>query len=192
MGKNGLSSWWSEHRINYRSDFKMNKNKQKHKWALDFTVKLPQDRDMQIATMSDLGYKKDISFADEKTREANPNLVSKKSWEVATGPFKQLPMNLFIMWMAGNTISIFPIMMVGMMFIRPIQALLAAQQTFKMIESNHAVLQRAVYVLGNIACLMLATYKCQVMGLLPTHPSDWLAFIEPQSRHEWSGGGISI
>ena len=33
------------------------------------------------------------------------------------------------MWMAGNTISIFPIMMVGMMFIRPIQALLALQQS---------------------------------------------------------------
>jgi len=164
----------------------------RHKWALDFTMKPAHEREMQIANMSELGYKKDISLNDEKTREANPNLVSKKSWEVATGPLKQLPMNLFIMWMAGNTISIFPIMMVGMMFIRPIQALLGAQQTFKAIESNHAFLQRSVYVLGNLVCLGLAVYKCQVMGLLPIHPSDWLAFIEPQARQEWSGGGASI
>ena len=48
-----------------------------------------------------------------------------KYWDVALGPLKQLPMNLFIMYMSGNSISIFPIMMVGMMVWRPIQALLA-------------------------------------------------------------------
>ena len=52
-----------------------------------------------------------------------------KSWDIALAPVKQVPMNLFIMWMAGNSISIFPIMMVGMMFIRPIQALMAVQQS---------------------------------------------------------------
>lgn len=30
-------------------------------------------------------------------------------------------MNLFLMYMAGNSISIFPIMMVGMLFMRPIK-----------------------------------------------------------------------
>ena len=58
-----------------------------------------------------------------------------KSWDVALGPMKQIPMNLFIMWMAGNTISIFPIMMVGMMFIRPIQAFLSIQQS-KLYNQN--------------------------------------------------------
>ena len=53
--------------------------------------------------------------------------IFQRSWDIALGPIKQIPMNLFIMWMAGNTISIFPIMMVGMMFIRPIQAIIAAQ-----------------------------------------------------------------
>ncbi len=190
---------------------------------------------------------------------------------------KQIPMNLFIMWMAGNSISIFPIMMVGMMFFRPIQAFMAISQSkslsksnplymhvvnseclflvfyfskergwvlivcgalacigatrtllhsssfwyhcwypprmhscrrgwegkgyyqgnnnttmslnyvfsfdflaFKAIDGTHASLQRAVYTLGNIMSLGLAIYKCQVMGLLPTHPSDWLAFVQPQ------------
>jgi len=51
---------------------------------------------------------------------------------------------------------------------------------FKMIEGDQAVLQKLVYMVGNVVCLALAVYKCQTMGLLPTTSSDWLAFIEPQ------------
>lgn len=56
-------------------------------------------------------------------------LQFQKSWDIALGPFKQIPMNLFIMYMAGNSISIFPIMMVGMMFLRPVKALLAVKSS---------------------------------------------------------------
>ena len=51
---------------------------------------------------------------------------------------------------------------------------------FNMIEGKRKALQQVVYTLGNVVGLGLAVYKCQVMGLLPTHPSDWLAFVEPQ------------
>ena len=51
-------------------------------------------------------------------READPALKIKRSWDLALGPFKQVPMNLFIMYMSGNSISIFPIMMVFMMMFR--------------------------------------------------------------------------
>jgi hypothetical protein len=44
-------------------------------------------------------------------------------WSIALGPWKQLPLNVFVLWMAGNTISLFPIMMVGMMLVRPVQTL---------------------------------------------------------------------
>lgn len=44
---------------------------------------------------------------------------------MALAPLKQIPMNLFIMYMAGNTISIFPAMMVCMMGWRPLQALMS-------------------------------------------------------------------
>lgn len=53
----------------------------------------------------------------------------------------QVPMNLFLMFMAGSSISIFPIMMVGMMLLRPIKALWATNTTFKSIEGTHAALQ---------------------------------------------------
>jgi len=63
---------------------------------------------------------------------------------------------------------------------------------FKMIEGSHAVGQKLVYFLGNIVSVALALYKCHSMGLLPSHTSDWLAFVEPQMRIEYSGGGILL
>lgn len=49
-----------------------------------------------------------------------------------------------------------------------------------MIEGQNELLQKSTYIVGNLLCLGLAVYKCNSMGLLPTHPSDWLAFIQPQ------------
>lgn len=106
--------------------------------------------------------------------------------------FPQIPMNLFIMYMSGNSISIFPIMMVGMMLIRPIKAIFTTQVTSKMAEGAQGTGQRIVYFLGNLANVALALYKCHSMGLLPTHASDWLAFVQPQTRLEYYGGGISF
>ncbi|XP_032060317.1 ER membrane protein complex subunit 4-like isoform X1 [Aythya fuligula] len=89
-------------------------------------------------------------------------------------------MNLFIMYMAGNTISIFPAMMVGMMGWRLLQALLSLSTTLKLLESSSArLLQGLVFLVGNGLGLALALYKCQAMGLLPTHASDWLALVAP-------------
>lgn len=111
---------------------------------------------------------------------------------MALAPLKQVPMNLFIMYMAGNSISIFPIMMVGMLFMRPVQALFSINSTFKMVEDSSAAAQKIVYLLGNFINIGLALYKCQSMGLLPTHSSDWLAFVEPQVRQEYLGGGAIL
>lgn len=131
--------------------------------------------------------------SSEVTKKSDPtHLIKKKSWELALAPIKQLPMNLFIMYMAGNSISIFPIMMVGMLFMRPIQAFFTINSTFKMVENSSALGQKFVFFIGNTLNLGLALYKCQSMGLLPTHSSDWLAFVEPQIRQEYLGGGISM
>lgn len=63
---------------------------------------------------------------------------------------------------------------------------------FKMLEGTQAIGQILVYILGQLVALGLALYKCQSMGLLPTHSSDWLAFIDPQQRIEYSGGGQTL
>jgi ER membrane protein complex subunit 4 len=103
-------------------------------------------------------------------------------------------MNLLIMYMAGNSISIFPIMMVGMSLIRPLKAIFTTGATFKSFETvqQNIVLQKLVFFIGNLINIGLALYKCHSMGLLPTHASDWLAFVEPPLKAEWSDGGMSL
>uniref|UniRef100_A0A8D2N367 ER membrane protein complex subunit 4 n=1 Tax=Zonotrichia albicollis TaxID=44394 RepID=A0A8D2N367_ZONAL len=132
-----------------------------------------------------------------------------RCWDVALAPLKQIPMNLFIMYMAGNTISIFPAMMVCMMGWRPLQALMSLSATLKALESSsRRALQGLVFLVGNGLGLALALYKCQAMGLLPTRPSDWLAFVTPPqvrrvlgtpgelgvlgSLHRVRGGGVTL
>ncbi|KAM9121580.1 ER membrane protein complex subunit 4 isoform 2-T2 [Pangshura tecta] len=146
----------------------------------------------QGETLYPVGYS-DKQVPDTSVQETDRILVEKRCWDVALGPLKQIPMNLFIMYMAGNTISIFPTMMVCMMAWRPLQALMAISATFKLLESSsQKFLQGLVYLIGNLLGLALAVYKCQSMGLLPTHASDWLAFIEPPERMEYTGGGLLL
>lgn len=131
-----------------------------------------------------------VSVSGEVSKKTDiSRLITKKSWDLALGPIKQVPMNLFISYMAGNSISIFPIMMVGMLLMRPIQAIWATKSTFKMMETSNAILQMIVFVFGNLVNMGLALYKCHSMGLLPTHASDWLAFVEPPLRLEYLAGG---
>ncbi|NXU67657.1 EMC4 protein, partial [Horornis vulcanius] len=99
---------------------------------------------------------------------------------------------LFIMYMAGNTISIFPAMMVCMMGWRPLQALMSLSATLKALESSsRRALQGLVFLVGNGLGLALALYKCQAMGLLPTRPSDWLAFVTPPQVSPGSWGHLA-
>lgn len=49
---------------------------------------------------------------------------------------------------------------------------------FKMIEGDQAILQKLAYICGNFVAVVLSVYKCNSMGLLPTHASDWLAFAD--------------
>ncbi|XP_022649133.1 ER membrane protein complex subunit 4-like [Varroa jacobsoni] len=139
------------------------------------------------------GFLPTMAFSTTQSlRDNESTLIVKRSWDIALGPLKQIPMNLFIMYMAGDSISIFPLMMVGMLFLRPIKALIAVNATFAMITGTQAILQKLVYVIGNLATVALALYKCSSMGLLPTYASDWLDFVEPAMRAEYSGGGLSL
>lgn len=131
-------------------------------------------------------------FHNEVNSRRDTSLIIKKSWDVALAPLKQVPMNLFIMYMAGNSISIIPIMMVSMLLIRPVKALMSIKSKFAVIEGSQAILQKIVYLIGHLACLGLALYKCQSMGLLPTHSSDWLDFLENPRRIEYASGGFNM
>ncbi|KAL8695949.1 MAG: hypothetical protein Q9224_003055 [Gallowayella concinna] len=114
------------------------------------------------------------------TPEETDILKVKKSWEVALAPAKQLPMNAIMMYMSGNSLQIFSIMMVFMLFKNPIQAILQTNAAFVRYETprtrSKMWVVKAVYVLMNLVALGLGVWKVNGMGLLPTTRSDWLAW----------------
>lgn len=113
-----------------------------------FFCRNKQEKNADIA--SPPGYTPAVALfhAADSIRESDSNhLIIKKSWDLALGPLKQVPMNLFIMYMAGNSISIFPIMMVGMLIIRPVKALFTLQQSkyIKLFIIRIEVLMKNIY-----------------------------------------------
>lgn len=98
-------------------------------------------------------------------------LKLKKAWEVALAPVKQLPMTAIMMYMSGNSLQIFSIMMVGMAFKNPIMGLMATNQAFEKFDTpgtkGSLLMVKAVYVAMQILALALGVWKVNGMGLLP-------------------------
>lgn len=98
-------------------------------------------------------------------------LKLKKAWEIAFAPAKQLPMNAIMMYMSGNSLQIFSIMMVVMLFKGPIQGLLATNSAFARFQTEgtkqQLMMVKAVYVLMQLVLLAVGIWKVNAMGLLP-------------------------
>ncbi|KAI0877539.1 hypothetical protein GGS24DRAFT_104174 [Hypoxylon argillaceum] len=116
----------------------------------------------------------------QPTPEEMDTLKLKKAWEVALAPIKSLPMTFFMMYMSGNSLQIFSIMMVYMAFKNPIMGLVGTNQAFERFESdtNKAkILQvKLAYIVMQLVALGVGIWKVNGMGLLPTTRSDWLAW----------------
>lgn len=80
-------------------------------------------------------------------------------------------MNAIMMYMSGNTLQMFSIMMVFMLFKNPIQALLQTNQVFARFETEGTggkmLMVKAIYVMMNLFALGLGLWKVNAMGLLP-------------------------
>lgn len=124
------------------------------------------------------------------TAEEMDTLKLKKAWEVALAPVKGLPMTAIMMYMSGNSLQIFSIMMVFMAFKNPLMGLMNTNQAFERFqnESNHSqMLQvKALYVAMQILALGLGIWKINAMGLLPTTRSDWLMWEAQRTPLEHS------
>lgn len=98
-------------------------------------------------------------------------LKLKKAWEVALAPIKSLPMTGIMMYMTGNSLQIFSIMMVFMAFKNPIMGLMATNQAFEKFETDTnkgKMLQaKLAYVAMQLVALAVGIWKVNAMGLLP-------------------------
>ncbi|KAJ0351842.1 hypothetical protein COL154_012782 [Colletotrichum chrysophilum] len=107
----------------------------------------------------------------QQSPEEMDTLKVKKAWEVALAPVKNLPMTAIMMYMSGNSLQIFSIMMVFMAFKNPLVGLTAVNQAFERFESETnkgKMLQvKLAYVAMQFVALGLAVWKVNSMGLLP-------------------------
>ncbi|RMJ13074.1 hypothetical protein CDV36_007247 [Fusarium kuroshium] len=112
------------------------------------------------------------------TAEEMDTLKLKKAWEVALAPVKGLPMTGFMMYMSGNSLQIFSIMMVFMAFKNPLMGLVNTNQAFERFQTENNSAQmlqvKFVYVACQLLALAVGIWKINGMGLLPTTRSDWL------------------
>ncbi|KKA26108.1 hypothetical protein TD95_003125 [Thielaviopsis punctulata] len=108
---------------------------------------------------------------EQPTPEEMDTLKLKKAWEVALAPVKGLPMTAFMMYMSGNSLQIFSIMMVVMAFKNPLVGLMNTNQAFErfVTERNSGdILQvKLLYVVCQLVALAVGIWKVNSMGLLP-------------------------
>ncbi|BCS18160.1 ER membrane protein complex subunit 4 [Aspergillus puulaauensis] len=157
-------------------------------WAVELNSPPPKSRSANsIPDPPGFSRKAGGKGRSEKSTPAAPSkpvetdtLKLKKAWEVALAPSKQVPMNAIMMYMSGNSLQIFSIMMVFMLFKGPIQGLINTNSVFAKFESEtlraKMLFVKVVYVLMQFLLLALGVWKVNAMGLLPTTRSDWLAW----------------
>lgn len=163
------------------------------RWRIDFCSRTKSTWQNAPSLAMPVGYCDDFERVPDHEQEENTHLITKRCWDISTVPLKQVPMNLLFMWMIGNTLSLFPIIMTVMMFKSPFASLFSYKTTFQKLEgSQHSILQKLVYILSNFVLIIMALYKCNAMGLLPIHPSDWIAFKLPTTRMEYVVGGTVL
>jgi hypothetical protein len=99
--------------------------------------------------------------------------------------------------MSGNSLQIFSVMMVFMLFKSPFLAILNIQATFARLESpgtkDKMILVKIVYILMNLLAVALGTWKVNQMGLLPyvSDPprgkTELIRIAEQHGRIGWHG-----
>ena len=111
----------------------------------------------------------------------------KRAWNISLGPVKGLPMTCFMMYMVGNQVGIFQIMMLGMQFMNTLTQFTQFSNVVKQFEGNEQkILMTLIWILGNGLLVSICVWRCNSMGLLPMHPSDWLTFSTPPEGVEFS------
>ena len=104
---------------------------------------------------------------------------------------KAIPMQMFMLWMSGNSVQIFSIMITAMLLFNGVKAISGVNAVFERFQAADGgaaapslLVQKLAYILVQCALIGLGLWKCNGMGLLPTSHSDWLSFLPAKTvRH---------
>jgi hypothetical protein len=105
---------------------------------------------------------------------------------------KNMAMTVFMLWMVGNQLSMWTIMMIIAFASTPIQALLNINKSFEMFEGKkvNLLMPKLTFFALNMLLFGGVIYKFSIMGILPVTPSDWNVLIE--AKHPIESGHVLV
>ena len=111
--------------------------------------------------------------------------------QAAKAPLQQIISTGMMMWLSGNSLQIFSIMALVMMFRAPVTGLLSVRSSFARFEGKTPLLlPYLTFVAINLLLLGMGLYKASAMGLLPS----WAELTAPtplvRAPLEVTGGGV--
>eukprot|EP00735_Rhodelphis_limneticus_P006857 TRINITY_DN19314_c0_g1::TRINITY_DN19314_c0_g1_i1::g.15902::m.15902 TRINITY_DN19314_c0_g1::TRINITY_DN19314_c0_g1_i1::g.15902 ORF type:complete len:171 (-),score=30.87,sp/O94520/YQ13_SCHPO/38.36/8e-24,DUF1077/PF06417.7/2.7e-37 TRINITY_DN19314_c0_g1_i1:570-1082(-) len=166
------------------------------RWTVDFNSE--REKKGYDSIPEPLGYNRkpteeDTAAPTKKQVSANAELRKKKIWELAYSPSKSYFMQAFMLWMSGSQIHIFSIIMTYMTLMNPLSAIFSSRSAFARFDDGKTdlLLPQLVYCALQFVIFLGGMYKCQMLGLLPTAPSDWLPLLSVKNPMEYSFGSVS-
>eukprot|EP00879_Flechtneria_rotunda_P003947 GHRR01004187.1.p1 GENE.GHRR01004187.1~~GHRR01004187.1.p1 ORF type:complete len:173 (+),score=50.91 GHRR01004187.1:209-727(+) len=129
------------------------------------------------------------------SKRRDPKMIEKQQqalWQRASAPMRQVGFMCFMMWMMGNGIQIFSILMTISGLATPLMAIYKSAEVFPPDAERKldTFSPRLLYCVINIGQFIFALYKLNAMGLLPTHASDWLSAVAAPQAVEHSYGAL--
>eukprot|EP00301_Raphidiophrys_heterophryoidea_P005623 c12340_g2_i1.p1 GENE.c12340_g2_i1~~c12340_g2_i1.p1 ORF type:complete len:180 (+),score=37.13 c12340_g2_i1:53-541(+) len=155
----------------------------KRRWAVDFNsgpkkqVENPPGFSTTVKT-NESGSKSQI--------ESKRDLNKKRSRATALAPGKNIFMTLFMLWMSGNSVNIFSIMITFYTGFGAIKGMLSVNKVFHpFAQQGVEVLQdKLMFFAVQFIILCIALYKCNNLGILPTTTSDFSFRYHPPEALE--------
>lgn len=134
------------------------------------------------------------SGAIKENPALSPAFRLQKAYEFARGNLQQIGMMAFMMYMSGNSVQIFSMMITFGGIFQPIKAILNSGQAFERFADarTDVTMPRLLYCAIQLVGLAIALYKLNALGLLPTHASDWVSSLKPPTALEHAYGGTSM
>lgn len=127
-----------------------------------------------------------VRVLDAPTRARKEAALRQKAFE----PVKQAGFMCFMLWMSGNKLQVFSIMMLVTCITAPVTAIANVSKMFPSDKQLDMITPRLIFVAVQLGQLAFAAYKLDKLGLLPTFASDWMSQMTAPRVLEVSVGPV--
>eukprot|EP01024_Parvocaulis_polyphysoides_P040955 TRINITY_DN3741_c0_g3_i3.p1 TRINITY_DN3741_c0_g3~~TRINITY_DN3741_c0_g3_i3.p1 ORF type:complete len:180 (-),score=23.02 TRINITY_DN3741_c0_g3_i3:1074-1613(-) len=173
-----------------------------HKWTITLSDSQPDRSRVKSPPGYDADPKDTEPFQSSSKKGGNTTvaqnsaILNKKQqalYKQAQAPMGQVGMMCFMMWMWGNQIQIFTIIIVFSSIYSAFSQILNSAAMFPSSDSApglDVIGPRLLYSLIYGGQVIFGLYKLNGMGLLPTAPADLISSVPPVPQQQFAVGGV--